>query len=90
MPSTRAGEFRAVRAFENAPLLGEHFGDLAGEHHQHERARVIGGLDEIAQAFRDGDARALGVPHVFTGDGARQRRDAVRRRAANAAFASRR
>ena len=85
LPSTSRGELARHTRSRGCALRGEHLGNLAGQHHQHERARVVGGVDEIAQAFGDRGARALGVAHVFAGDGAGQRGDAVRRVTADAA-----
>ena len=87
MPKTRAVNSAPYARLEDAALLGLHLGNLAGQHHEHQRARVIGGVDEIAQAFGNGDARVLGIAHVFIGDGAGQRGDVVRRVPANAAIA---
>ena len=57
--NTRAVNSGPYARFEDAALRGLHFGHLAGQHHQHQRARVIGGVDEIAQRLRDAGPQAF-------------------------------
>ena len=73
-------ECRAVRPVEDSPLRGEHFGDLLRSTTTTSARAWSGGLDEIAQALRNRDTGTLGVAHVFTGDGAGERGDALRGR----------